>query len=75
MLTESLGGKIKVESVEGMWTKFIFYIEDQQRDDDEEEEFENRKVDSDEFSEFDQPSSLIQNIITAEYRTGVNFNN
>ena len=28
MLSESLGGKIKVDSREGEWTKFTFYIED-----------------------------------------------
>ena len=72
MLSESLGGKIEVDSVEGRWTKFTFYVEDIWWEENIEQIDETSEVIDDE-DDTDQNSS-IQNIYSSEYKTWICFN-
>ena len=72
MLSENLGGKIEVDSVEGYWTKFIFYVEDIWWEENIGQRVETSEVIDDEDEE-DQNSS-IQNIYSSEYKTCIYFN-
>ena len=74
-LSESLGGKIKVDSVEGHWTKFTFYVEDHEIENSEEEKIDLRRICTSDINEFDDDLSLsVQNIYSAEYKS-INFFN
>ena len=71
-LSESLGGKIKVDSVEGLWTKFTFYVEDIQWEENIGQRVETSEVIDDEDEE--DLNSSIQNVYSSEYKTWIYFN-
>ena len=73
MLSESLGGKIKVDSVEGCWTKFTFYVEDIRWEENIGQRVETSEIIDGDEDEADLNSS-IQNIYSSEYRAWVYFN-